>query len=109
RQRLQALHDFCQVRNITLMVVTFPFLHALGERYEYADVHQTINAFWHELSTPHLDLYDTFQSYDAEDVVIGKFDAHPNEQAHQLAASAMADFIARTLAEQSVSDERSAP
>jgi len=93
KQRLASLRDFCAERDAQLLVVTFPLLHALGPEYPYRAVHAEIDAFWAQLDVPHLDLYGLFGDYPPEQVVIGKYDAHPNEFAHQLAAEAIGSFL----------------
>ncbi|MCE9613736.1 MAG: SGNH/GDSL hydrolase family protein [Lentisphaerae bacterium] len=98
-RRLQSLQDFCAANHVRLMVVTFPFLHALGPEYPYADVHRKLDAFWKDLGVPHLDLLNTYTGMPPRDLVIGKYDAHPNLRAHALAAKAIGAFVESHLDE----------
>ena len=76
------------------MVVTFPFLHALGDDYAYRDVHGRLDALsGDELGMRHLDLLPVYEEYKPGKLVVGKVDAHPNEFAHELAAEAIAEFL----------------
>ncbi len=93
QSRLAGLAEYCRFRNIRLLVVTFPFLQALGPDYAYAGIHRRLDRFWSELGVPHLDLLPVFASYAPEQVVVGKYDAHPNERAHAVAADAIGEFI----------------
>jgi hypothetical protein len=98
KQRLTALHDLCAAHGAQLVVVTFPLLHALGPDYSYRPVHAKLGEFWAGLSVPHLDLYDVFAGYASERLVIGKYDAHPNLRAHEIAADAIGAFLERRIA-----------
>lgn len=101
RQRLTRLRDNVEARNGRLLVVTFPFVHALGEQYPYGRIHDRLGALWESLSVPHLDLLDELQSHDAQTLVVGSHDAHPNERAHALAARAIEAFLDQELRDDS--------
>jgi hypothetical protein len=93
RERLREARDYCASRGVRLLVVTFPFLHALGPDYAYADAHRALAATWKDLGVPELDLLDVYAGSRPVDVVIGKYDAHPNERAHAMAAQAIGRFV----------------
>lgn len=93
KARLRRLVEVARANNVKLLVVTFPFLQALGRDYEYRDVHRKLDAFWREQGVPNLDLLSVFEAYKPKDLVIGKFDAHPNEFAHEKAALAIGGFL----------------
>lgn len=76
-----------------LVVVTFPFLHSLGERYEFRIVHDRLRDFWRRLAVPHLDLIDVLEKHAAEGLTVNRYDAHPNERAHEIAAEAIMKFL----------------
>jgi len=80
-----------------LVVVTFPFLHSLGPDYPFAPVHKQLGDFWNELHVPHLDLWDLYRSHAPAELVVNRFDAHPNEFAHALAAEAITEFLDEQL------------
>jgi hypothetical protein len=87
--RLRELRDFVQSRGGHLSVVTFPFLNALGSKYEYGFVHDELNQFWSDLQVPHLDLLPVYKDLGAKDLTVNPHDAHPNELADKLAADAI--------------------
>jgi len=91
--RLRGIADLVRSHDARLMVVTFPFLHAIGDDYAYRDVHGKLGAFWNELGVPHLDLLPVFEEHKPGKLVVGKVDAHPNEFAHELAADAIVEFL----------------
>ena len=103
KQRLKALRDLVQANGGHLSVVTFPFLHALGPHYEFQFMHDELDQLWRELQVPHLDLLPIYKDLPAKTLVVGKFDAHPNEYANALAATAIEKFLthpqSRTMAE----------
>ena len=98
QQRLRGLAEFCRARGATFLVVTFPFLHALGPEYEFAEVHAALGDFWRGLSVPHLDLLGVYAGQDPGDLVVGRHDAHPNAHAHRMAAGAIRPFIEANIA-----------
>jgi len=87
--RLKELRDFVQSHDGHLSVVTFPFLHALGPRYDYGFVHQELDDFWHSLQVSQLDLLPAYARYKASELTVNPHDAHPNELADKLAAQAI--------------------
>lgn len=99
QKRLSLLNEKITARGGKLLVVTFPFLQSLGARYEYQGVHEKLNRFWEEQKIPHLDLYDTFNKFSPKQLTVNRFDAHPNELAHDLAAHDVEIFIASETAQ----------
>ena len=99
KQRLTDLRDLVEAQGAELLVVTFPFIHALGKDYNYAQVHQQLDAHWDSLHVPHLDLLGTYQGLTAEELRVNMYDAHPNERAHAMAAEAIGAFVNSHLEE----------
>jgi hypothetical protein len=93
KKRLLTVASTCREADIDLFVVTFPFLNALSEKYDYLDIHKKLGEFWQGADVPHLDLLNVYQNYAPDDLVVSRFDAHPNELAHQLAADAILQFL----------------
>lgn len=93
KRRLTALRDFVQSHGGTLRVVTFPFLQALGDNYEYQPIHDELARFWEEINVPHLDLLPTFKGLSSAQVSVNRYDPHPNEEANALAAKAIEAFL----------------
>lgn len=87
--RLGEIVSRCRDANVELRVVTFPLLHDLGEHYPLRSAHQKLSEFWNDHSVPHIDLLDVYAAYRSADLVVNRFDAHPNELAHRLAADAI--------------------
>lgn len=93
KDRLKLLRDEVDRRGGRLLVVTFPFYNALEDEYRYEWIHNQLDGWWQELGVPHLDLLSACESYRAEELVVSKYDAHPNERAHSVAAKAIDEFL----------------
>jgi len=87
--QLDELRGWCDRHEVQLLVVEFPFLHLLGDNYKFKEVHQTLDDYWRSHSVPVLDLLDVLQPHVAEGLTVNRFDGHPNERAHALAAEAI--------------------
>lgn len=90
RRKLDRLREFCQEQNIDLRFVIFPFLHNLGPDYPFSEGHERIAEYCRETGRPCLDLMPVLLPHAGEGLVVNRFDAHPNERAHALAADAIA-------------------
>lgn len=89
----------CRRRAVPCGVVTFPLLHELGAAYPYRSAHARLAAAWRDLGVPHLDLLPAFAGRAPRDLVVSRWDSHPNEAAHRVAAAAIAPFLDALLAE----------
>jgi hypothetical protein len=92
-ERLQLLHKVIGASGGELVVVTFPFLHSVGPDYEYREVHTDLDKFWRDSHVRHLDLLTVYEKYPAKQLVVNRYEAHPNEFAHRLAADAMLTLL----------------
>jgi hypothetical protein len=99
RTRLQTLRDQVQAAGGRFLAVTFPFLHMLGTNYEYKFAHDRLEGLWRELGVAHLDLLKVYQDIAPHELVVNRYDAHPNEYAHALAAEAIAKFLKEEVAD----------
>ena len=97
-ERLRKLHEVVTRRGGRLLVVTFPFLQSTGDAYPFRRIHAQMGELWSLLGVPHLDLADTLLRHPSRQVVVNRFDAHPNEYAHALAADAIEEFIQSNMA-----------
>lgn len=93
KQRLEFLKSYVEANGGRFAVVTFPFLHSLGESYPYVEVHAQLDDFWRERGVPHLDLLPLFKGMRPEELTVNRFDAHPNERASAMAAQEIGRFL----------------
>lgn len=96
-ERLDQFRNWCEKRNTKLLVVTFPFLQQLGPNYRFRAAHQTLADYWRQHNVPHLDLLEVFEDTNSGDLIVNRFDSHPNENAHRVAADAIMDRLIRPL------------
>jgi len=97
RSRLSILQRIIESNGGRLLVVTFPFLHSLGPEYPFRGVHEKLAALWQDLRIPHLDLLTIFESGEPSEMVLNKYDAHPNHAAHRQAAPEIEAFLETEL------------
>jgi len=93
RSRLVEIHRLVRAKGGQLLVVTFPFVHAIGPDYAYRDVHKKLSRFWSSIGVPHLDLLPVFDGANPDDLVVNSDDTHPNVRAHGIAADALLPFL----------------
>ena len=93
RKRLKYFAQRVRERGGRLAVITFPFLHAVGPDYAYQPVHDQLGKFWIRLDVPHLDLLSLYADRDPHELVVNAHDTHPNEYAHEMAATAILPFL----------------
>lgn len=93
KRRLTQLEAYSRMNGGRFVAITFPFLHALGPDYPFKEAHEALNRFWTERGVPHLDLLPLFDGLRPDEVMVNRFDAHPNERAHALVAPRIARFI----------------
>ncbi len=93
QRRLAQLRDLVQSHGGQLLVVIFPFVHAVGPDYAFQHVHDQVNQLWTDLEVPHLDLLSIYKNLPASKLIVNKYDAHPNEFANALAARAIDQFL----------------
>ena len=86
---LDDVHRNCQSHGADFRIVIFPFLHNLGPEYPFREAHQQIVKYCESRQIQVLDLEPFLTPYAAKGLTVNRFDAHPNERAHQLAADAM--------------------
>ncbi len=88
-QDIEDVHLECQKHKADFRVVIFPFLHNLGPSYPFRNAHQEIAKFCESKGIRVLDLEPVLSPSADKGLTVNRFDAHPNELAHKLAADAM--------------------
>ena len=91
--RLRRLATLTAAHGIRLWVVTFPFLQLLGPDYPFRVAHERLDALWPALGVAHLDLLPVFAGRPPESLAVNRYDPHPNETAHALAAQAIDELL----------------
>ena len=89
QQKLDDVHQTCQENGADLRIVVFPFLHNLGPEYPFGGVHKQFAEYCSDRGVPMLDLEGVLAPHVPEGLTVNRLDAHPNERAHQLVATAI--------------------
>jgi lysophospholipase L1-like esterase len=97
KKRLNQLRLLVESHGGRLLVVIFPFLHMTQAYDEFRPVHQKLDQFWEESGVPCLDLLPFFEGLPPKKITINRFDPHPNEFAHALAAKKIDQFLSEQL------------
>ncbi|MEK6984229.1 MAG: SGNH/GDSL hydrolase family protein [Nanoarchaeota archaeon] len=74
--------------NSTLVIAIFPFIHQL-DKYPFAEQHKVISQMANENGIIIIDLLPYFKGINEKKLVVSKFDNHPNELGHRIAAEAI--------------------
>ncbi|MBX3415907.1 MAG: hypothetical protein KF708_24715 [Pirellulales bacterium] len=91
-ERLRSLRDFCRENDIRFSIVLFPFLHDLDDE-QYHRAYDQLETFCAREEIPFLNLLPILAPHAAEGLIVNRFDPHPNERAHSLAADAILEFL----------------
>jgi lysophospholipase L1-like esterase len=89
RAKLSQLHRDCVEAHVDFRMVLFPFMQNLGPDYPFREADAKLVAFCKSEKIPVLDLEPVFREHANESLTVSRFDAHPNEQAHAIAADAI--------------------
>ena len=82
---LVEMHEFCEHRQIEMVLVVFPLFCSL-EDYPLLEAHGAIEEFAQDQGIAHFDLLDIFAGMSEEDYWVHPQDFHPNSRAHREAA-----------------------
>ncbi len=88
-QKLGSVQQLCQAHGTDFRVAVFPFLHNLGPEYPFREAHRKIVEHCRSRNIPVLDLEPDLTPFASQGLTANRFDAHPNELAHRIAADAM--------------------
>src|SRR5262249_7492189 len=97
RGRLNGVKAWCDEHQAKFAVVVFPFLVNFRKDYVFEDAHHALMDFCAEPKIPALDLLPAYRGVEGTSLVVGAFDAHPNEAAHRIAADAIWSNLLKDL------------
>jgi hypothetical protein len=89
RTKLSQLHRECKEGHADFRMVIFPFLHDLKSEDLFRDARARIADFCKSERIPVLDLEPVLREHASENLMVSRFDGHPNERAHAIAAGAI--------------------
>jgi len=76
-----------------IIVIIFPFIELLGPNYPATEAHNKLQHFFKSQDIQAIDLLDNLKSENWKDLVASKFDTHPNEKVHMLAAEKLYEKV----------------
>jgi hypothetical protein len=86
----------CASLGIPFHLVLFPLLFDL-ESYAFADVEAEIGRFAADAGLPVFSLTPGFLGQDARSLWVSRFDQHPNEEGHEIAAKTLLPYLRSSL------------
>jgi lysophospholipase L1-like esterase len=89
RAKLAQLCRECAEQKVDFRMVIFPFVQNLGDEDLFRDARSQIVEFCKSEKVPVLDLQPILRQHAGENLTVSRFDAHPNERAHAIAAEAI--------------------
>jgi lysophospholipase L1-like esterase len=98
-QNLDQLDAWCRARKARLLVVIFPFLTNLDEQHPFRKAYARLREHCAQNQIPCADLTSEMMNHQREGLVVSRFDAHPNERAHRIAAEAITPVVESLLGE----------
>ena len=98
REDLDEVHQMCRSHGTDFRIVVFPFLHNLGPDYPFREAHRLIVEHCQSQGIAVLDLEPFLSPSASKGLTVNRFDAHPNELAHRLAAEALLEKLLRDFA-----------
>ena len=86
KARFRRIADTCRRASMRLDVVVFPMFSQWGETYGFDVCHERVTSAWKELGVNVIDLRAAYRGIPGSDLAVNRFDGHPNELAHEIAA-----------------------
>ena len=90
---LLKIKQTCETDGMEFRMVLFPFLHNLGPEYTFKHAHQQLADFCKQNGIRCLDLEPILSQRIDENLMVNRFDNHPNEHCHAIAADAIANQL----------------
>ena len=89
QQQLRAIVDRCQEQGVTLRVVLLPFIRTNGDKFQPKRLYTHLQQFFEASGVRVLNLYPVIAGVELNELMVSKYDAHPNERANELFAEAI--------------------
>lgn len=93
----QRINQINQAYSAQIGVVIFPLMDANRQSYKLFDAHRRLHNSLNDQLIPWLDLRETFWPYTPRQVIVNRFDPHPNEHANALAARELLPFVVNLI------------
>jgi hypothetical protein len=91
--RFAQIARVCRAASMRLDVVIFPMFSDWGVPYRYDTAHDKLVAAWTALGVNAIDLRDAYRGVPKEQLMVNRFDGHPNARAQEIAAWTILDRL----------------
>jgi len=85
--------NWCKLHEMNLLVVVYPMMVSLNDRYPWVRFHEVIADLCRENGIEILDLFAAFKGRDARSLWAHVSDQHPNPEGHAIAAGAIIEWL----------------
>ncbi len=85
KRLFEEINNVSKRHNIKIIVVNFPVIYRLKD-YPLQEVNRFISSVSIKNEFVYLDLTPVYEKYSEQDLVVNKYDSHPNELGHKIAA-----------------------
>ena len=97
KYEINTLMNELKDQNVKVIVTVFPFF-GLFPNYPARNIHQTMDTiFKNDGADSVVDLLPNLKNKIAKELVVGRYDSHPNEFVHKLAADELYDAVVPLL------------
>lgn len=95
-EQVKAITSILKTKKIPAVAIIFPYINLLGDNYPAIQAHQQLRKIFEKNGLLVADLFNRYQKYKPEELMVNKYDAHPNELAHQLATEEIYKLLKTT-------------
>ena len=88
RMYFEELKEISKNNNATLIIAVFPFIYKLHD-YPFTESHNFVSRSGNEYGIIILDLLPYFENKDENELIVSRYDPHPNQLGHQIIADAI--------------------
>lgn len=97
-QNIKEIISRVKQKNKPLAVVIFPLTNLIGPDYPGAIAHRRLTELFAREKVPLVDLAPAYSQYEPAELMVNRYDAHPNELGHRLAAEQLYRLLTEKFA-----------
>ncbi len=99
QQYLNNMLDEFKSNNQKVVVLVWPFINFIGPNNPGLYANQSMTSFFENQNVPTINMLDYLKERNSKDLMASKFDSHPNELAHKIAADQLYQKILPLLSQ----------
>jgi len=92
-ERFREMKELADGGKVRLDVVVFPMFSRWGEGYPFDAAHDRVALAWKSVGVDVVDLREAYRGIPGTELVVNRFDGHPNARAHAIAARAVVERL----------------